>query len=63
VTATSLHLERFTLDTFHEFTPSMVGASRAALFACLPTSTQLRGLQELDERIRARSDRLWEDSR
>jgi hypothetical protein len=60
--ATSIPLASFTLLKFAELTPGMAGASRAELFRRLATSTQLHGLQELDERIRAQSDRLFAES-
>lgn len=53
----------FTLAKFAGLTPRMVGASRAELFLRLPSTMQGIALQDLDERIRERADRLWTEMR
>jgi hypothetical protein len=44
---TSLPLELFTFDTFHAWTPSMAGASRAELFSRLPSSLRAQAWADL----------------
>ena len=53
MTASAIGIREFTFETFHQLTPGMVGASRAAIFTRLPLAIQDQAWREDAERVRA----------